>query len=245
MLIKGTRAVQLIKGIVVLLVASNVSDLLKLTTIQWILDKTWGTIFVALAVIFQPELRKALEQLGRGKFFSPTTVPTMGTEEVNKLVSEISIAISHMAKAKIGALIVFERETGLNDYIETGIKIDGIVSSEFLENTFVPQTPLHDGAMIIRGDRALAAGCFLPLTDNPNLQKSLGTRHRAALGITEISDALAVVISEETGIVSIAHDGALTRYLNEEKLTEQLRRHLAPAPLIKRNFLKWRSIYEK
>ena len=244
MLIKGTRAVQLIKGIVVLLIASNISDYMKLTTIQWILDKTWAIIFVALAVIFQPELRKALEQLGRGGFFS-NTITTLGVEEINKVISEIARAVMHLSRSKTGALIVLERETGLSDYIETGVKIDGYVSNEFLENVFVPQTPLHDGAVIIRGDRIVAAGCFLPLSDNPNLQKSLGTRHRAALGITENSDALALIVSEETGIVSLANDGSLMRYLNEEKLNELLRRYLSPAPTLNMHFLKWRGKYEK
>lgn len=244
MLIKGTRAVQLIKGIVVLLLASNASDFLNLNTIKWILDKTWATIFVALAVIFQPELRKALEQLGRGRFFSHS-VTTLGSEELNKVIAEIALAGARLSKTKTGALIIFERDTGLNDYIETGVKIDGVVSSEFLENVFVPQTPLHDGAVVIRGDRVIAAGCFLPLSDNPNLHKSLGTRHRAALGITEISDALAVIVSEETGIISLAQDGALMRYLNEEKLIENLRKFLLPAPVINKNFLKWRVRDEK
>lgn len=241
MLIKGTRAVQLIKGIVVLLIASNVADFLKLTTIQWILDRTWATIFVALAVIFQPELRKALEQLGRGRFFANTSGTTLGVEEINKIINELTRAALHLAKTKTGALVVIERDTGLSEYIETGVKIDGFISNEFIENIFVPQTPLHDGALIIRGDRIVAAGCFLPLSDNPNLHKSLGTRHRAALGITELSDAIAIVVSEETGIISIANDGELTRYLNEEKLTEQLKRYLAPAPAINKNFLRWRG----
>lgn len=229
MLIRGTRAVQLIKGILFLLIASNISDLLNLYTIKWILDKTWATIFVALAVVFQPELRRALEQLGRGQFFT-RPIPYLGAQDMSKLIDEVVRAIMILAKDKTGALIILERETGISDYIETGIKIDGIISNEVLVNLFVPQTPLHDGAVIIRGDRVVAAGCFLPLSDNPYLSKSLGTRHRAALGISEITDVVALVVSEETGTISLAHEGKLTRFLEEKTLKELLQELLLPTP---------------
>jgi len=221
MLIRGTRAVQLIKGIVILLIASNVSDLLGLNTIQWILEQTWAVIFVALAVIFQPELRRALEQLGRGQFFS-ANLSTLATGDVIRLIDELTGAIVSCAKTKTGALIILERETGLKDYIETGIRIDAIVSQELLTNIFVRNTPLHDGATIIRGDRVVAAACFLPLTDNPYISVALGTRHRSAIGISEVSDALALVVSEETGVISMARDGKLIRYLDEKQLREIL-----------------------
>ncbi|MGI6065245.1 MAG: diadenylate cyclase CdaA [Bacillota bacterium] len=227
MLIKGTRAVQLIKGILVLLVASNVSDWLNLETIRWILDKTWATIFVALAVIFQPELRRALEQLGRGQFFARHS-GEMGAGDILRLIDEIARCIVSSARTKTGTLIILERETGINDYIETGIKIDGVVSAEFLGNIFIPQTPLHDGAVIIRGNRVVAAACFLPLSDNPYLESSLGTRHRAALGITEISDALALVVSEETGTISLGYEGKLVRHLDEKSLRDMLQEMLVP-----------------
>lgn len=229
MLIKGTRAVQLIKGILFLLIASNISDVLHLYTIKWILDKTWATIFVALAVIFQPELRRALEQLGRGQFFVRVN-NEMGMGDMLRLIDEVTRCVLKLAQTRTGTLLVVERETGINDYIETGIKIDGIVSAEFLSNIFVPQTPLHDGAVIIRGDRVVAAGCFLPLSDNPYLDSSLGTRHRAALGITEISDAVAVIVSEETGTISIAYEGKLVRYLEEKTLRDKLQELLVPKP---------------
>lgn len=235
MLIKGTRAVQLIKGILVLLIASNISDVLNLYTIKWILDKTWATIFVALAVIFQPELRRALEQLGRGQFFVRVN-NELGMGDMLRLIDEVTRCALKLAKTKTGTLIIVERETGINDYIETGIKIDGVISAEFLMNIFVPQTPLHDGAVIIRGDRVVAAGCFLPLSDNPYLDSSLGTRHRAALGITEISDAVAVIVSEETGTISVAYEGKLVRYLEEKTLRDKLQELLVPKPTTTSHF---------
>ncbi len=222
LLIKGTRAVQLIKGIVVLLIALNISDLLSLNTIQWILNQIWAVVFVALAVIFQPELRRALEQLGRGQFFLPSTSVGLVADDAVRLIDELTKAMVACAKTKTGALVVLERETGLNDYIETGVQLDAIVSEAFLSNVFVVNTPLHDGAAIIRGNRVVAAACFLPLSDNPYISTSLGTRHRAAIGITEVSDAVALVVSEETGIISIARDGKLVRYLEEKHLRETL-----------------------
>lgn len=221
MLIKGTRAVQLLKGLAVLIVASFISDVLGLTTINWMLDQTRLAILVALPIVFQPELRRALEQLGRGKFFA-RPLSSLGAEDMSRLIGEIIRSVNVLVKNKHGALIVIERETGLNDYIETGIKLDGVVSVELLVNIFVPSTPLHDGAVIIRGDRVAAAGCFLPLTDSPYLSSQLGTRHRAALGITEISDAVVIIVSEETGTISVAEEGKLTRYLDEHTLREIL-----------------------
>ncbi|KNZ68623.1 hypothetical protein Tfer_2797 [Thermincola ferriacetica] len=220
-LIRGTRAVQLIKGLVVLLVATTVTDWLKLYTINWILKNIKTMVVVAIPIVFQPELRRALEQLGRGKFFA-RPLDFLGEEEAERLVNELVRGIEMLVRDKIGALIVIERKTGIKDYIETGIKIDGLVSAEFLVNLFVPKTPLHDGAAIIRGERLVAAGCFLPLTENPYVSKELGTRHRAALGISEQSDAVAIVVSEETGIVSIAVEGKLTRNLGGAATKEKL-----------------------
>ncbi|MHB1653614.1 MAG: diadenylate cyclase CdaA [Desulfitobacteriaceae bacterium] len=225
MLIKGTRAVELIKGLVVLLIISYLSVMLRLATINWILSQVWKMFFVALPVVFQPELRRALEQLGRGRFF--TRHPsTLGNEALEKVIEELVRCTQVLSKNRIGALIVMERETGVQDYVETGIKIDGVVSSEFLVNIFIPNTPLHDGAVVIRADRVAAAGCFLPLSENPNIQKELGTRHRAALGLSEVSDAMIVVVSEETGAISVAIDGALTRFLDDKSLQDLLRREL-------------------
>jgi len=231
MLIKGTRAVQLIKGLAVLLIASNLSRWLHLNTIHWVLQNAWTVLFVALPVVFQPELRRALEQLGRGKFFA-RPLSSLGEEARNRLIGEIVRGMEALSRDRTGTLLVIERETGLNDFVETGIKLDGVVSAEFLVNLFVPKTPLHDGAVIIRGDRVLAAGCFLPLSESPHISKQLGTRHRAAIGISEQSDALALVVSEETGVISLAEDGRLIRYLDEKTLREWLAKFLqGPQPV--------------
>lgn len=220
-LIRGTRAIQLIKGLVVLFAASFLARILKLSTIDWILEQVRLALVVALPIVFQPELRRALEQLGRGKFFA-RPLAFLGEEDMSRLISELVRAIQILVKLRYGALIVIERETGVNDYIETGVSLDSVVSAELLINIFVPNTPLHDGAAVIRGDRIVAAGCFLPLSDSPYLNKQLGTRHRAALGISENSDAVAIVVSEETGTVSLAQDGKLVRFLDEKKLREML-----------------------
>jgi diadenylate cyclase len=223
MLIRGTRAVQLIRGIIVIIIVVVLSDLLGLHTIGWILDKLWAGIIVALAVIFQPELRRALEQIGRGQFFSFGNVgKELAASDMLRVIDEITGALVACAKTKTGVLLVIERETGLNDYIETGIAVDALVTEQFLTNIFVKNTPLHDGAAIIRGDRVLAAACFLPLTDNPYISLDLGTRHRAAIGISEVSDALVLIVSEETGIISCSRDGKLVRYLDEKQLKELL-----------------------
>lgn len=225
MLVKGTRAVQLLKGILVLLVLSNVTQYLELATMTWLLDRVWSMLFIALPVVFQPELRRALEQIGRGKFFvrHPQSV---GSEAMLQVVDELVRCTQVLSKNRIGALIAIERTTGLQNYIETGLKIDGVVSSEFLLNVFIPNTPLHDGAVIIRNERVAAAGCFLPLSESPTIQKELGTRHRAAIGLSEVSDSIVVVVSEETGSISVALDGVLTRFLDEKSLKELLCREL-------------------
>ncbi|NLT96281.1 MAG: TIGR00159 family protein [Clostridia bacterium] len=239
MILKGTRAVQLIKGLVVLLIATIASKILGLKSINWLLEQAQTVFFIAIPVVFQPELRRALEQLGRGKLFVRTE-DYLAEEDVEKLVGEIVRAAKIMSARKVGALIVIERQTGLAEFIETGIKIEGLVTSELLINTFVPKTPLHDGAVILRGNRLIAASCFLPLSENPNLSKELGTRHRAAIGITEISDALVVLVSEETGVISVAEDGRLTRYLDETTLKELLLNKITPQQKIT-HFWNWRS----
>ena len=236
--IKDTRAVSLLKGLVVLMFATLVSKWLGLNVINWVLQKTMTVVMVALPVVFQPELRRALEQLGRGKFFSKHGL--MNEEEAQKLLEEITRAVTTLSKNKIGALVVFEREIGLNDYIETGMQIDGLVSSEFLANIFIPNTPMHDGAVIIRGNRVMAAGCLLPLTEDRTLNKELGTRHRAAIGISEQTDCMVVVVSEETGTVSYAQGGRLVRYLDGDSLKSKLRPFLVRKQMTITDLLNWR-----
>jgi len=165
----------------------------------------------------------------------------LGEEDWEEIIAEIVRAVQVLSRNKVGALLVIEGQTGLNDVLETGIKVDGLVSAEFLVNIFVPNTPLHDGATIIRGDRVMAAGCFLPLSENPDLGQELGTRHRAALGITEQSDAISIVVSEETGTISVAQEGKLRRYLDESSLKEYLENNYKKEPLNFSNLLHWRT----
>lgn len=241
-LIKETRAGQLIRGIILILLATQISEWIGLYTIHWILRNTMTVGVIALIVVFQPELRRALEHLGCSRFFS-NFYDKQSDDQPTKTIEEIIKAVQVLAKEKTGALIVLERETKLGDVIETGIKMDALVSGELLVNTFIPNTPLHDGAMIIREDRIMASGCFLPLTENQNLSKQLGTRHRAGLGITESSDALVVIVSEETGIISLAMDGKLSRYLDIKSLKQILINLLVekePNPL-QFNWMKWRN----
>ena len=178
-LIKETRAEQLIKGIAMLIIATRVSEMLGLHTVYWLLKNAMTVGFIAILIIFQPELRRVLEHLGRGRFFSKGDVLE---RELDTLLEEINKAVQQLSKTKTGAIIILEQEIGLNEYIETGTPIDSSITAELLINIFVPNTPLHDGALIIRGNRIAAAGCFLPLTQNQNLSKELGTRHRASLG---------------------------------------------------------------
>lgn len=238
--IRETRAVQLLKGLVVLLVAATVSDWLRLYTINWILESIRTMVVVAIPVVFQPELRRALERLGRGKLFGRPLV-LLGEEDALRIINEIIRSLVVMSKNKIGALIVIEREAGITDYIETGVRLDSVISGELLTNLFSPNSPLHDGAVIIRGDRVAAAGCFLPLTESPGIDTELGTRHRAAIGVSEASDALVLVVSEETGVISAAYEGKLTRYLDEKTLREFLEEKIYQKTTGQTSFWNWRS----
>ncbi len=222
LLIRGTRAVQLLKGIIVLLMATGLSGLFHLQALNWLLNRVLEMGLFAIPVVFQPELRRALEQLGRSNLLSLSRRWQHVPESPAHVITEIVNASQVFAKNRIGALVVLERETGLNEYIETGIAIGGVLSSELLINSFIPNTPLHDGAIIVRGDQVIAASCYLPLSDQSDLAKELGTRHRAAVGITEQSDALVVVVSEETGQISVAEAGLLTRGLDEQTLADKL-----------------------
>lgn len=243
LIIRGTRAVQLIQGLAVIFIASAVSKWLGLYTINWLLRNTITLVLVALPIVFQPELRRALEQLGRGKLLTEP-INFLGKEDerdMQRIVESILQATINLAKTRTGALIVLERKTGLNDFIETGVPIDAIISLELLGNIFVPNTPLHDGAVIIRAGRVAAAGCFLPLTENPHINKNLGTRHRAALGLTEETDALVIVVSEETGIISLAENGNLKRFIDEETLRTTLNNLYQPKPPRPFTLKKWRE----
>lgn len=221
---KGTKAIQLLKGILVIVIGQQISMILNLTATSKLFDIViqWGVL--ALIVIFQPEIRRALEQLGRGSFLKRYTSNTYSKDE-EKLIQSVSKAVQYMAKRRIGALIVFEKETGLQDYIETGIAMDSNISQELLINVFIPNTPLHDGAMIIQGTKIAAAASYLPLSESAKISKSLGTRHRAAVGISEVSDAFTVIVSEETGDISVTFDGKLRRDISNEIFEELLAEH--------------------
>lgn len=221
-LIKETRAVQLIKGIIILFVIWQVSSWAHLNTLNYLLRNAMQVGMFAIVVIFQPELRRLLEKMGRSKVGKLIDFAAGTFDGKEDAISEIVTAVTNMANTKTGALIVMERQTKLGDVIRTGTLINAAVSSALLENIFVPNTPLHDGAVIIRDEKIYTAGCFLPLTSNASLSRELGTRHRAALGISEASDALVIVVSEETGKISIAVNGSLTRNLTEEALKSAL-----------------------
>lgn len=215
-LIKGSRAEQLLKGLFILLTFSVAVTYLQLDMVNWLLEKLWIIFAIALPIVFQPELRRFLEQLGRGKFFVTSTYRDKVYSD--HLVDEIVAAVQIMAKDRVGALIIVARETGIEEYLDSGTRMDSLVSAGLLINIFVPNTPLHDGAVIIKEGRIQSAACFLPLSSNPAIDGRLGTRHRAALGISEVSDALCIVVSEETGAISIAREGRLVRYLDEPGL---------------------------
>ncbi len=224
-IIKGTKAVQLLKGIFVILLVKFISDNMGFNTLSWIMEQalTWG--FLAIIIIFQPELRRALEQLGRGKFFSRSGTPE--EEDQDKIIEAIVKATDYMAKRRIGALISIERETGMSDYIETGIELNSKISSELLINIFIPNTPLHDGAVIVQRNLVAAAACYLPLSESPFISKELGTRHRAALGISEVTDSITVIVSEETGNISLTKNGELHRDLTLDAFKVLLENELA------------------
>ena len=226
-LVRETRAWQLIKGILFILVAAELSKQLGLKTIAFIMNNIITVAAIALVVLFQPELRRGLEQIGRSRFRDFFSFEEQNTGiQTTAAIEEIIKACMEMSKTYTGALIVFERNSKIGEIINTGTQLESNISSELLINIFTPNTPLHDGAVIIRDNRIKAASCFLPLTDNPNLSKELGTRHRAALGITEVSDSIAVVVSEESGKISFALNGGLTRNLASDTLRKALNKNL-------------------
>lgn len=226
-LVKETRAWQLIKGILLILVATELSKILGLKTINFMLQNMLSVLAIGAIVLFQPELRRALEKIGRSRFKDIFSFEEANTRiQITAVIEEIVKACVDLSTKYTGALIVIERDTKIGEIINTGTQLNSNVSSELIINIFVPDTPLHDGAVIIRDNRIKAAACFLPLTDNPNLSKELGTRHRAALGITEVSDSIAVVVSEESGKISFALNGGLTRNLTPDTLRKALNKNL-------------------
>lgn len=217
--IQGTRATTLVKGLAVIFVSSVVARALSLRTVSWLLEQTTTLVLVALPVVFYPELRRGLEQLGRGQLFNWVHNRDLRQERLE--FDAIIRAVVRLSAKKTGALVVIEKQTGLHEYVETGVHLDALVSSELLINIFEPNSPLHDGAVIIRGERIISAASVLPLTDI-QLSGGLGTRHRAAVGMSEQTDAVVIVVSEETGTISLAVGGRLRRYLTEARLNEQL-----------------------
>lgn len=224
--IKNTRAWSLVKGLAIILAFTLIAVVFQMSTIIWLAEKTLGLGITAIIIVFQPELRKALEQLGRKNFISGVLAfdDSRGMKErfSDKTVQELVKAAFSLARTKTGALIVIEQEVPLTEYENTGIPLDSLISSQLLINIFEHNTPLHDGAIIIRGDRIVSATCYLPLSDNMEISKDLGTRHRAGLGISEVTDSLTIIVSEETGKVSVAFGGRLLRNLDSENLKNKL-----------------------
>lgn len=215
LLAKGTRSMQLLVGVGILIIATFVSYYIKLETIYWMLTKFWTIGVVALLIVFQPEIRHALVRMGQRPFLRHFLL-----EE--RFIDEVAQSVLSLSKVKYGAIIVFERSTGLQDYVKTGVILDSEYTSELLNTIFSPNTPLHDGAVIVRNKRIVAAGCLLPLTDKTDLSRIYGTRHRAGIGLSEETDALIIVVSEETGNISMIINGKITPNLNEELLKEML-----------------------
>ena len=245
--IRDTRAWTLLKGVLVIFAFVLFAYVFNMSTILWLFQNLISVIIISLFVLFQPELRRALEQLGRKNILTSVfSIGSGGSDDLQeaktqeKTKSEIIRACMEMSKARTGALIVIEQDVHLSEYERTGIFLDSLVSSQLLINIFEHNTPLHDGAVFVRDNRIVAATCYLPLSDNMLLSKELGTRHRAGVGISEVSDSVTLIVSEETGMISIAHDGMLFRGLNAEELREQLGKLMKKQEVTKRS--RWRRI---
>ena len=243
--LKDTRAWMLLKGILVILLFSLVANILNLSVILWILSKTISVGIIAVIIVFQPELRRALEQLGRKNlltsFISFDDQRDKNERYSEKTINELIRATFELAKTKTGALIVIEQDIPLNEYVRTGIVMDSIVSSQLLVNIFEHNTPLHDGAVILSGDRIVAATCYLPLSDNMLLSKDLGTRHRAGVGISEVTDSFTIIVSEETGKVSVAVGGAIQRGLDADTLRQKLNARRMKRAVTNKKFRIWKG----
>ena len=217
---RRTRSMQVFKGLLILVLASYVSEMLGLVSINYLLHSVLSNGILVLLILFQPEVKRTLEHLGR------TAIWERGKEQDQSetTVDEITKCLLHLSRRRVGALVVFEQKTGLQEFIDTGTRLDALISAGLLENIFEPNTPLHDGAVIVRGDRIEAAACILTLTENNAISHDLGTRHRAALGVSESTDALVLIVSEETGIISMAQGGRLTRHLDDNAIRKVLHR---------------------
>ena len=213
---RETRGSAVLKGLLLLLVIVGVSNLFGLTALNWLLMQVLNNGALVLVILFQPEIRKALEQIGRGARIEK--VRQNDHDEISRAIDDVVQCVTKLSRRRVGALIVFEQKTGLKDIIENGIRIDGAISAGLLENIFEPNTPLHDGAVVIRGTRVMSAACILTLTEASGISHDLGTRHRAALGVSETTDAIALIVSEETGIISVARGGKLNRHLDVKAL---------------------------
>lgn len=225
-MVRGTQAVQLLRGVILLaLVVSLFGSIAELTAFNWLLKNAGQALLVVVAIILQPELRRALDRLGRTSAFA---LWADREADLEQMIRKLATACRRLSERRHGALIVIERETGLQDHVDTGVAIDSVVADELLQTIFFPNTALHDGAVIIRGDRIVAAACVLPLAESIPTEAHLGTRHRAAVGITEQTDAIAVVVSEETGIISMARNGRIVRHLDERRLSTLLQALLRP-----------------
>ncbi|MCM1159497.1 MAG: diadenylate cyclase CdaA [Bacteroidales bacterium] len=236
---KKTRAWMLIKGILVILLFAAIAKIFEFNTILWIFKNTISVGVIAVIIIFQPEFRRALEQLGRKKIVASlfTAEDKIRRAIDRKVLNEITKAVFSMSEVKTGALIVIEQDVKLGDYERTGISIDAKVSSQLLINIFEHNTPLHDGAVLVRDNRIVSATCYLPLSDNMDISKALGTRHRAAIGVSEVSDSITIVVSEETGGVSIAHNGAIIRNLTRDNFVTKVEEMSKNEPLARK--VKW------
>lgn len=245
-MVQGTRAVQLIKGLLLLLLLSVISSssVLGLTTVNWILDQVKTMLLIAIPIVFQPELRRALETLGNSATFLPTGKRSRDEAQVNRLIDQLVPFLLSASRSRTGALLALQRETGLNEYVNTGIPINGNLTTQLLGNIFIVNTPLHDGAVIIEDNTILAASCYLPLSENNKINKALGTRHRAGIGLSEVSDAIVCIVSEETGAISIAEGGQLHYNLSEQEVRQMLRSRMftdAPKTFIQ----KWRKQHDR
>ncbi len=239
-LIKGTKAVQLAKGIILIVLVRLVAGWLKLHTLTYFVDQVLSWAVIGVIVIFQPEIRRGLERLGRTQLFGGRE--SLAKKQSEKFVDELDKAIQYMSKRRIGALITIQQNTGLEDYIETGIPLDAEVTGELLINIFIPNTPLHDGAVIIRDGRIAVAAAYLPLSDSNAIPKKLGTRHRAAVGISEVTDALTIVVSEETGGVTLTRNSQLMLDMTRDEYLKYLRAQFVPKNDKQRN--PWQRVFD-